>query len=88
MILSDLVNRNARRFPNREAIICESIRITFAEFRDRVNRLANALFCNSVGRVSQTRRVSDCSGNSPYFSLSTLDLPMKNLITVILSHRR
>lgn len=43
MTLENILRDNARKFPNRTAIVCEEVRYTFKEFNDRVNSLANAL---------------------------------------------
>ena len=43
MVLGELVDRNARKYPEKTAVIFGPHRFTFAQFRERVNRLANAL---------------------------------------------
>ena len=43
MLLGDLIQRNSKLFPDKAAIIFEEERFTWAEFDERVNRLANAL---------------------------------------------
>lgn len=43
MVLGELVDRNARKYPEKIAVIFGAHRFTFAQFRERVNRLANAL---------------------------------------------
>jgi len=43
MLLGDMFTRNRRLFPDRLAIIFEGKRLTWTEFEERVNRLANAL---------------------------------------------
>ncbi len=43
MLLGDLIQRNSKLFPEKTAVIFEEERFTWAEFDERVNRLANAL---------------------------------------------
>jgi acyl-CoA synthetase (AMP-forming)/AMP-acid ligase II len=43
MVLGELAVRAARRYPKKVAIVFEGKRITFADFNERVNRLANGL---------------------------------------------
>jgi len=43
MITSDIPRRNARRYPDKAAVIFEDTRYTFKELNDRVNSMANAL---------------------------------------------
>jgi long-chain acyl-CoA synthetase len=49
LTVGDLVRENRRRFPQREAFVCQDARITYPELDDRVSRLANALRELSVG---------------------------------------
>lgn len=43
MALSELVERNARKYPEKVAVIFAENRFTFTQFADRVHRLANGL---------------------------------------------
>jgi acyl-CoA synthetase (AMP-forming)/AMP-acid ligase II len=43
MLIGDMVTNNAGRIPDREALIWEEERLTWAGLNDRVNRLANGL---------------------------------------------
>ncbi len=43
MLLNDVIDMNARRYPDKEAVCSEGTRLTFAQFRDRVYKTANAL---------------------------------------------
>ena len=49
VVLGDVIERNARYFPGKTAVIFEDRRVTFAQFAARVRRFANAL----VGRGLQ-----------------------------------
>lgn len=42
-MLGEVLNRNARRHPNKTALVFEGKRYTFAQLQERVNRLANGL---------------------------------------------
>lgn len=43
MVIGDLLENNARRFPDRTGLVWENRRISWAELNARVNRLANGL---------------------------------------------
>jgi len=43
MNISDLLVRNANKFPDKTAVVSESLSFSFRELNDRVNRLANSL---------------------------------------------
>jgi acyl-CoA synthetase (AMP-forming)/AMP-acid ligase II len=43
LLLGELVARNARRFPDREAVVYGNTRLTYRQFNARINRLAHAL---------------------------------------------
>lgn len=44
LVLGDLIERNAWRYPGKTATVFENTRYTFKEFSERVYRLGNALF--------------------------------------------
>jgi len=50
MNISQSVERAAKFFPDKSAIVFEGTRISYADLNARVNRLANALKANTVGR--------------------------------------
>jgi len=41
--IGDILKSGLHSFPNKEAIVFEDVRLTYREFNDRVNRLANAI---------------------------------------------
>ncbi len=43
MLVSDFLRRAVHLYPEREAVVCGDVRETYAQFQERVNRLANAL---------------------------------------------
>lgn len=48
MNLPNLVARNARKYPQQEAVICQGRRVTYQALDELVNRLANALLTRGV----------------------------------------
>lgn len=50
MVIGDVLRRNARRYPNKTAVVFENTRYTFRELNDRVNSLTNALLDIGVKR--------------------------------------
>ncbi len=43
LLLGEIIARNARKFPDKEAVIYGDTRLTFRQFNARINRLAHAL---------------------------------------------
>ncbi len=43
LLLGELIARNARRFPDKDAVVYGDTRLTYREFNARINRLAHAL---------------------------------------------
>ena len=60
MIFGELIVRNARRYPEKEGVICEDNRFTWSEVNQRANKLVHA-FCK-LG-ISKGDRVAILSGN-------------------------
>ena len=50
LLLGELVARNARKFPDKEAVIFGDTRLTYREFNGRINRLAHAFQDMGVGK--------------------------------------
>ena len=50
MNISQNVERAAKFFPEKPAIIFEGTQISYADLNARVNRLANGLKANGIGR--------------------------------------
>jgi fatty-acyl-CoA synthase len=50
LLLGELIARNARKFPNKEAVIFGDTRLTYWEFNGRINRLAHAFQDMQVGK--------------------------------------
>lgn len=53
LVLGEILARNARREPDRVALVFGEASLTFAELDRRVNQLANALAARGVGRGDQ-----------------------------------
>ena len=52
-VLGDVIERNARYFPGKTAVVFEERRVTFAEFAARVRRCANALSSGGLQRQAR-----------------------------------
>jgi fatty-acyl-CoA synthase len=50
LLLGELIARNARKFPDKEAVVFGDTRLTYRQFNDRVNRLAHAFQDMHVGK--------------------------------------
>jgi len=50
MLVQDLVQNSAERFPDKTALVCDGQRLTYAEIEARANRLAHALIAHGVQR--------------------------------------
>lgn len=52
LVFGDLIRRNARRYPDKEGVVCveSKRRFTYFEFNQRVNQLANALLNVGIGK--------------------------------------
>jgi acyl-CoA synthetase (AMP-forming)/AMP-acid ligase II len=52
-VLGDVIERNARYFPGKTAVVFEGRRVTYAEFATRVRKLANALAAGGLGKQAR-----------------------------------
>ena len=43
LLLGEMMSRNARKFPDKEALVHGETRLTYKQFNARINRLAHAL---------------------------------------------
>ena len=53
VVLGDVIERNARYFPGKTAVIFEDRRVTFSQFAARVRRFANALAGRGLQRQAR-----------------------------------
>src|SRR5665647_1396161 len=42
-VLGDIPRKHARLDPDKECVVCEDVRLTWKQFNEQINRLANAL---------------------------------------------
>lgn len=59
MILREITQRNARRYPNKIALVFDGIRLTFKEFNDRINSLTNTLLDLGVCKGDRIAVIAD-----------------------------
>lgn len=59
MIIEDIPRRNARRYPNKTAVVYKGTRYTFKELNDRVNSLANALTSTGLEKGDKIAIIAD-----------------------------
>ncbi|MDY7077076.1 MAG: AMP-binding protein [Chloroflexota bacterium] len=50
MLVNDFLQNNAERFPDKEALICDNQRLTYAQVEEQANRVANGLLELGVQR--------------------------------------
>jgi O-succinylbenzoate-CoA ligase len=67
VVLGDLILRNAKKFPEKEAIIFEDQRMTYKVFNEKANKLANALISSGL---KSGDRVAIMNHNSLLYALS------------------
>jgi len=84
MLLKDIIDRNAMMYPQRTATIWGDIQHTFLEFKERVNRVANALAHLDV--VKGDRVAVLLKNCSPYVELH-FAIPQGGMIIVPLNYR-
>jgi len=67
LVMGEMLERNARLFPEKEAFVCGDERLVFREYRNRVYRLINSLLDLKIGKGE---RIAVLSRNSiRYFEL-------------------
>jgi fatty-acyl-CoA synthase len=84
LLIGDFLRRAAKLYPNKTAIVDGPHRFTYAQFRDRVNQLGNALV--GLG-VQPGDRVCILSPNSHYFLESYYGVAQIGAILVPLNYR-
>ena len=84
MIFGDLIVRNARRFPDKEGVICEDKRLTWHQVNTRVNKLVHAF--TALG-LSKGDRVAVLSGNCHQFWETYCAGGKSGIISVPLNYR-
>ena len=84
MLLKEIIDRNAMMYPQRTATIWGDIRHTFLQFKQRVNRAADALANLDV--VKGDRVAVLLNNSSPYVELH-FAIPQGGMIVVPLNYR-
>jgi fatty-acyl-CoA synthase len=57
--VGDLLDRNAERYPENEAVVCEKVRFTYADLKDRVDLVGRGLLAAGVGRGDHVALLMD-----------------------------
>ncbi|MEU6040797.1 long-chain-fatty-acid--CoA ligase [Actinomadura sp. NPDC047616] len=83
MLISDIVEYAARKHPARTALRFEDQAITFAQLRDRVRKVANALL--TVAEAGD--RVAVLTGNRPEYVDLYYGVPAAGMALTFLNHR-
>ncbi|MFC2122953.1 class I adenylate-forming enzyme family protein [Bacteroidota bacterium] len=84
MVVGDIVTSNARLFPDKAGVIDERVRLTWRQFNDRVNRLANAML--GLG-LKKGDRVAIVAENCHEYAEFLFAVAKTGLITVCLNYR-
>ena len=84
MLLGDLLIRNVRKFPHKEAVVFEDTRYTFSQLNRRVNSLANGLM--GIG-VRKGDRVAVLANNCLQYMEIYLAVAKAGMVIVPLNYR-
>jgi long-chain acyl-CoA synthetase len=83
MLLGDFVDFAARRAPDRTAIVFEDRSFTFSEYKDRIDRLSDAL----IGLASPGDRIGILSGNTSEYVEAYYGVPMAGMALTLVNPR-
>ena len=83
-VLGDVIERNARYFPRKLAVVFEERRVTYAEFAARVRRFANAL---ASGGLQRQARLAVLAQNCPEYFEAVGAAELTGFIAVTLNWR-
>jgi acyl-CoA synthetase (AMP-forming)/AMP-acid ligase II len=84
MLIGDISRHNARRYPNKTAVICEGRQLSWAAVDERANRLATYLLS---GGLAQGDRVAVCVRNTAEWPEITYGLAKAGLVLVPMNIR-
>ena len=59
LLLGEMMARNSRKFPDKEALVYGDTRLTNRQFSERINQLAHALLDPGIEKGSNTANLSD-----------------------------
>jgi len=79
--IGDICRRSARLWPNKTAVVYEKTRLTYNQLDSRVNRLANALHSQGVGKTDRLAVLSENTHKylEIYFAASKLGISVTPL---------
>jgi acyl-CoA synthetase (AMP-forming)/AMP-acid ligase II len=84
LLLGEIIARNARKFPEKEAVVYGDTRLTYRQFNARINRLAHALM--DIG-IKKGEHVAILSFNSNQYLESYFALAKMGAVAVPLNFR-
>lgn len=84
MIIRDWLSNNARRFPDRKAVVSGGVQYTFGEFAERAARLSNALISLGLGKGD---RVAMLDRNCPWYLEFYFGITQAGMVAVPLNYR-
>jgi len=84
MLVGDIVTSNARLYSKKIGVVDDRVRLTWAQFNDRVNRLVNGLL--GLG-LKKGDRLAVCSENRHEYAEIFFAVAKAGLITVSLNYR-
>lgn len=84
MLVGDIVSSNARLYPNKIGIVDENVRLTWSQFNDRVNKLADVLL--GLG-LNKGDRVGILSENRHEYAEFLFAVAKAGVVTVCLNYR-
>ncbi len=82
--VGDIIRRNARRYPNKEGIVFENVRLTWEEANVRTNKLAHAIIDRGVKKGD---RVAILQMNSHHSSELLFGLAKAGILSVSIRYR-
>lgn len=83
--LTELLWKNVSLYPDKEALVCENIRLSYGQFQDKIDRMAYQLY-NQWG-VRKGDRVGVLFGNNIEFCISIFAICQLGAIAVTLNTR-
>jgi acyl-CoA synthetase (AMP-forming)/AMP-acid ligase II len=84
VLVGDIASSNARLYPNKIGIVDEYVRLTWSQFDERANRLANALLGMGLNKGD---RVAMLSENRHEYAEFFFAVAKAGLITICLNYR-
>ncbi len=81
MLIGDMLKRAAKCYPDKEAVVFEDTRLTYAQFNERTNRIANALLDMKVKKGDRVAIISHNSNQyaEAFFAITKIGAVSTNL---------